>query len=278
MILSCRKHKTREHYKINKRGFTVIELIGAMVIISVLSLAGVSSISTSINNARYTSAESDFDGYRTAIQQFMLENPGILKTRNTNTIAHKLNEYLEDEMKFQTEDDGTFVYSSKKYPPYEKVGCAVKRLDPWGNPYRIGIDTQQVRALKADQSKKTLQARIFVISCGPNGTSSGPVTESNKGWYGVGYIDSGDDLFTGVQYVDGQINWGNYGCRNGNVDWSPGNYANLNNITKYCTSGGFAEIGREGSGLYRPGGYRGDGKIASLYTAVLTSTVVWDGT
>lgn len=96
MILSCSKHKTREHYKINKRGFTVIELIGAMVIISVLTLAGVSSISTSINNARYTSAESDFAGYRTAIQQFMLENPGILKTRNTNTIAHKLNEYLED--------------------------------------------------------------------------------------------------------------------------------------------------------------------------------------
>ena len=278
MILSCCKHKTREHYKINKRGFTVIELIGAMVIISVLTLAGVSSISTSINNARYTSAESDFDGYRTAIQQFMLENPGILKTRNANTIAHKLNEYLEDEMKFQTEDDGTFVYSCKKYPPYEKVGCAVKRLDPWGNPYRIFIDTQEPNSLKSNSSEKILQSRIFVISCGPNGTSSGPITESNKRWYGVCYIDSGDDLVSGVQYANGEINWGNYGCHNGNVDWSPGFYATINNITKYCTSGAYSDIRREGSGLYRPGGYRGGGTIVSLDSATITSTVVWDGT
>lgn len=181
-------------------------------------------------------------------------------------------------MKFQTEDDGTFVYSSKKYPPYEKVGCAVKRLDPWGNPYRIYIAEYECISLKSNSSEKTLQSRIFVISCGPNGTSSGPITEGNKGWYTVGYIDSGDDLVTGVQYVNGEITWGNYGCHNGNVDWSPGNYATINNITKYCTTGTFVDIKKEGSGLYRPGGYRGSGKIADLSSATITSTVVWDGT
>lgn len=201
-------HNSEKSKKMNKRGFTMIELIGAMVIIAILTVAGITAIATAISNSRMSATQTDLSGFQTPIEQFLLENPQMAKSNDTKAIAAKLNEYLEGEMQFKTvpttnADDGV------DYNNVDAGGWQTKRLDAWDQPFRIYIDTAEHAATNGTDAAKDSEIRIFVVSNGKNSTTGTTAKTGNR------YLDGTDDMFLMVQLVNGQVSHGMYGMRDG---------------------------------------------------------------
>lgn len=198
--------------KINKRGFTMIELIGAMVIIAILTVAGITAIATAISNSRMSATQTDLSGFQTPIEQFLLENPQMAKSNDTVAIATKLNEYLEGEMQFAVLPDEA-ADDDEDYTTSSNTGFAgkwiTKRLDAWDQPFRIYIDTAEHAATNGTDAAKDSEIRIFVVSNGKNSTTGCTGGTGNR------YLDGTDDMFLMVQLVNGQVSHGMYGMRDG---------------------------------------------------------------
>ena len=194
--------------KINKRGFTMIELIGAMVIIAILTVAGITAIATAISNSRMSATQTDLSGFQTPIEQFLLENPQMAKSDDTKAIAAKLNEYLEGEMQFKTVPT-TVAEDAVDYNNVDAGGWQTKRLDAWDQPFRIYIDTDEHDATNGTDAAKDSEIRIFVVSNGKNSTTGTTAKTGNR------YLDGTDDMFLMVQLVNGQVSHGMYGMRDG---------------------------------------------------------------
>lgn len=204
-------HNSEKSKKMNKRGFTMIELIGAMVIIAILTVAGITAIATAISNSRMSATQTDLSGFQTPIEQFLLENPQMAKSNDTGAIAAKLNEYLEGEMQFKVApqtgdnaDDGLDYNTVELSDSWQ-----TKRLDAWDQPFRIYIDTAEHGATNGTDAAKDSEIRIFVVSNGKNSTTGTTTKTGNR------YLDGTDDMFLMVQLVNGQVSHGMYGMRDG---------------------------------------------------------------
>lgn len=197
--------------KLNKRGFTMIELIGAMVIIAILTVAGITAIATAISNSRMSATQTDLSGFQTPIEQFLLENPQMAKSNDTGAIAAKLNEYLEGEMQFKVAPGtGDSADDDLDYNTVELADSwQTKRLDAWDQPFRIYIDTAEHAATNGTDAAKDSEIRIFVVSNGKNSTTGTTAKTGNR------YLDGTDDMFLMVQLVNGQVSHGMYGMRDG---------------------------------------------------------------
>ncbi len=216
------KKTRRSAYKIaNNRGFTTIELIGAMIIIAVLTVAGINAISTAISNSRMSAVQTDLAGYRIPIEQCLLEHPELEQepkrkqdkfTNHRVRVAAALDEYLEGEMKTRLKPSDMNAAGQgggsgqSSVDRLDQAGnWIVHRKDAWGIHYRICIvpDNGTGNGL-----------RVFVVSCGKNGeTGNGDVytdTTLNTA------LDS-DDMFMMVQLKNGRVSYGMYGMRFGNA-------------------------------------------------------------
>lgn len=201
--------ETKKEGKVNKRGFTMIELIGAMVIIAILTVAGITAIATAISNSRMSATQTDLSGFQTPIEQFLHENPQMAKKTNVGEIAAKLNEYLEGEMQFKTVPTTTTADDNVDYNDVDAGGWQTKRLDAWDQPFRIYIDTAKHGATNGTDAAKDSEIRIFVVSNGKNSTTGAASKTGNR------YLDGTDDMFLMVQLVNGQVSHGMYGMRDG---------------------------------------------------------------
>ncbi|MEG2378447.1 MAG: type II secretion system protein, partial [Clostridia bacterium] len=153
----------------NKRAFTMIELIGAMIIIAVLTVAGISAVSTAIENSRQTAINQDLDGFRKVAEQFLLENPDVSKWNGLNSpqqlkdsFAILNDKYLEGEMKIEPSTQGQSANGTN-------IWAKTRRLDPYGNPYTVITCTDR---LQADAAKDNSYSRIFIRCEGKNGTNT----------------------------------------------------------------------------------------------------------
>ena len=250
--------------KMNKRGFTMIELIGAMVIIAILTVAGITAIATAINNSRMSATQTDLSGFRTPIENFMLENPQMAKETDVNKIAVALNEYLEGEMQFidatqataETDNQTTYDYGTPN-----AGGWQVKRMDAWDQNFRVYIDTDNHSATQGSNDAKDTELRIYVISNGTNSTTGVDNTKSSNR-----YVDGDDDLFLCVQMVNGQVSSGYYGFDDGDSL-----FATDDADTDSCK----VEITdtNSGVGLYKANGTLAGGSIQDLSNVVFANTV-----
>lgn len=197
----------------NNRGFTMIELMGTLVIIAVLTVAGIAAIASSINKSRVSATMTDLSGFCLPIEQFLMENPQLAKSDDDGFIASELNKYLEGEMQFiNIPQIGDSADDLLDYSTVQTSGWQVKHLDPWDQPYRIYIDTSQHDGTNGSSPAKDTEIRIYVISNGKNSTT-GAVRMGNR------YLDGIDDLFLCVEYVNGHISSGYYGFDSGISDF-----------------------------------------------------------
>ena len=238
--------------KINKRGFTMIELIGAMVIIAILTVAGITAIATAISNSRMSATQTDLSGFQTPIEQFLLENPQMAKETNTTVIAAALNDYLEGEMQFKT------VPSSATEGAQDTSTIAAwetKRLDAWDQAFRIFINPENHSATTGPSNAQDTELRIFVVSNGKNSTTG----TLNKD------VDGDDDMFLMVQLVNGQVSHGMYGMRDGDSLFATADADTSNANTPIDSS--------TDAGQYLPNGSLSEGSIVDLTNVVLANTV-----
>ncbi|MEG2265286.1 MAG: type II secretion system protein [Acinetobacter sp.] len=181
-----------------KHGFTMIELIGAMIIIAILTVAGITAISTAINNSRLTAMTEDLSGFRKVAEQFLAENPQYAKwdgstdeqdDTQVNQILSDFNSnYLEGEMKHSSMYDVS---------PYYAVGLT-NRLDPWGNPYTICIHTLKFKPNNKNNTQSFI--RIAFKSGGENGS-----TNHDEGRKNPMASTDNNDWYQIVQYSDGTM-------------------------------------------------------------------------
>lgn len=212
--------------KANKRGFTMIELIGAMVIIAILTVAGITAIATAISNSRMSATQTDLSGFQTPIEQFMLENPQMAKSTDKVAIATALNKYLEGEMQFKGSPDAGDTIGNWE----------TKRTDAWDQPFRIYIDTAEHGGTNGTDPAKDSELRIFVVSNGKNSTTGNGSNTLNKD------LDGDDDMFLMVQLVNGQVSHGMYGMRDGDSLFAEDTAATTahTSVTKYLENGKLA--------------------------------------
>ncbi|MEG2376820.1 MAG: type II secretion system protein [Clostridia bacterium] len=186
--------------KANKKGFTMIELIGAMIIIAVLTVAGITAVTTAINNSRMTAAQEDLAGFRTVLETFCMENPQYAKGVNTapatiDAVMTDLNaNYLEGEMKF----NGVVEKGARGGV------VTLNRRDPWGTPYQLHINLDD---LDADGNATAVDSmmRFVVVSAGKNTTTTGQGPSEAAIATGAMSTDGNDDLAEVTQYANGAV-------------------------------------------------------------------------
>ena len=251
-VIHNEREVAQKDVKVNKRGFTMIELIGAMVIIAILTVAGITAIATAISNSRMSATQTDLSGFQSPIEQFMLENPQMAKQTDTTKIAAALNEYLEGEMQFKTVPAGSTEGQQDKSTI---AAWETKRLDAWDQPFRIFINPENHSATTGPSNAQDTELRIFVVSNGKNSTTG----TLNKD------VDGDDDMFLMVQLVNGQVSHGMYGMRDGDSLFATSDATVTNANTPISSS--------TTQGQYKPNGSLDKGSIIDLTNVVLANTV-----
>ncbi len=233
--------------KLNKVGFTMLELIGAMIIIAILTIGGIIAITSAINNSRMSALQSDLAGFRAPIEQFLLENPQYAKTATTYNnpeVLTALNEYLEGEMKIDLTHSGTETEVTAGGGTIAKISAitpttvvATNRMDPWKTRYKIYVNPDNLtteQAGKANWGKKAAagvekqdsELRIFIVSNAKNTTTG---TANNT-------LDGIDDSFLMVEYVNGRVSHGYYNLKDGNTNLTWGTPTAKTDIKEVTTT------------------------------------------
>lgn len=107
------------------KGFTVIQIVTAMVIFCILTGAAFYGASVYNKQAKYEKADADLIAYQTTIETAINYNkPKIMKQTFT---PETLNKYIGAEDKITAVQDGeTKIFQTEA-------------LDPWGMPYRVSV-------------------------------------------------------------------------------------------------------------------------------------------
>lgn len=272
-VIHNEREVAQKAVKVNKRGFTMIELIGAMVIIAILTVAGITAIATAISNSRMSATQTDLSGFQSPIEQFMLENPQMAKENDTKKIAAALNEYLEGEMQFKDVtalDGGVSNYAASMdgasgvvttritEPSPSTIGkWQTKRTDAWDQPFRIYINPMNHAGTTGPNNNQDTELRIFVVSNGKNTTTG---ANNNN-------LDGDDDMFLMVQMVNGQVSHGMYGMRDGDSL-----FAAASTTAAQVKANTLLASSTAAEGVYKENGFLDKGSIQDLNNVILANT------
>ncbi len=156
-------------------GFTLVEMLVVVAIIALLAAILIPSLGGAQKTARKRKAELECNAIKTAVEQFHGDfhyMPWKVKNDKERVGADSWAEDAADQKDVMDILRG----ENKLGKAYLEVSSRDTKgdegvfYDPWGNPYRIGIDRnldQQV-----DYKGKTYKARVLVISLGPDGEES----------------------------------------------------------------------------------------------------------
>lgn len=122
----------------NKKGFTLIEIMGVISIIAVLFILLIPNISNAFEKTRVLGVQHDMKNYETALKSF------FLKERKTEKTAQNANEYLDEKFKF------------------DENGVS-KKKNPFGEPYKLKEKSEKsVTVITKDKNKK--KTRYFTLT------------------------------------------------------------------------------------------------------------------
>ncbi|MEG2568204.1 MAG: type II secretion system protein, partial [Acinetobacter sp.] len=194
------------HSTFNKSGFTMIELIGAMIIIAVLTVAGISAISTAIDNSRQTKIQEDLAGFRTILEEFCIENPQYAKANMPSyshgdneahcaEIAQSLNEALGLEIK---NNPTAYLHGA------DGAVTILDVKDAYGTPYVLHM---HVMDLDVDRNPATKNSCLsfMIVSAGKNTWTMGMRENGSPAAEACFKTDGDDDAYLLVQYADGRV-------------------------------------------------------------------------
>lgn len=172
-------NKLLERFKINKRGYTMAELVIVMVILIILFAGMIPIYNIHVKNSRIDTVEGNLVIFKSDIEAY-LEDYGVFtipagasQTERAAGIKEFLNKLSTDYL-HMTFDSDSLVFNGTSF----YVDTQTK--DPWTNPYRMYYNF--------DPTSATVGTTILA--------SAGPNLGSNAEFYGVGEFD--DDILVTI--------------------------------------------------------------------------------
>lgn len=167
--------KIKKMLKKARAGFSLVELLIAVVVLGILSSMLIAAGTASQSKARMAVAQNDLDSLKNSIYQGMMAHPNMMKMtdgdpQTMKTIIDYMNSELDDAWQLELvgtpQDSGLVAYT--------KI-----QKDPWGNPYGLYVFTNDTHTSYLDDTGNPLSASdscmyIAVVSAGRNGTG-GPI-------------------------------------------------------------------------------------------------------
>lgn len=211
-----------------RRGTTMVELLGVMVVIAILAAIAIGGIGAARDNANETSAQSDIKTYTTAIQQVVMIHPEVMKftaladgsTKPANaieTLVGYINDQMEEQWKFEVLPGATLSGG---------VATSTIKRDAWGNPYGLYIYMDEKATTyigKDDQALKEADSCVYmaIVSAGKNATG-GPVGHDGNNFEAdtrkiasasamVNNTDGADDIGVIIRVLNGDIYTATFG-------------------------------------------------------------------
>ena len=206
-----------------RKGTTMVELLGVMVVIAILAAVAIGGIGAARDTANETSAQSDIKTYTTAIQQVVMIHPEVMKftANKPANAATVLIEYINSQM----EEQWHFEQLSGATDSGGIATSTIKR-DAWGNPYGLYVyfddkattyNGKQTTPLKDSDSC----LYIAIVSAGKNATG-GPVGEDGNNFDSttrkiltasnmVNNTDGSDDIGVIIRILNGDIYTATFG-------------------------------------------------------------------
>ena len=106
-------------YKVNKKAFTLVEILITLAVMSVLLIVLISNVDSATDKARKTASLTDIRSLQYAVLQVANQDKEL--TNDLNALADLLNKNLDTELTVIVENNKLKTYST----------------DAWGNPYQL---------------------------------------------------------------------------------------------------------------------------------------------
>ena len=162
--MKIRMHGNRG-FGTNQRGFTLIEMLIAVVILGILAMVVIPQVKSSSDDARVSAAKSDLSSMRNALENYASQHnnvyPGAIKTDGSGAAAATdcVTAFSDQLVKYsqangKTNVDSTALTVPPIYGPYLKGGALP------ANPLRAGVCrlVQQFDGSSADAVREGLRA------------------------------------------------------------------------------------------------------------------------
>ena len=180
-------------HRVYKAGYTLMEVMIVIVIMSILFIAGVNGYNTAVNNAKIDACETDLRTFSQAFSAYMMDfgrvefteaeiNSGLAAARMTEILDIMNRNYLPVKVVF--ESDTKVITSDDRKGVVELI--TQNKKDPWGKKYHIYINTLN--------STQTPAGLIVVRSFGTDGQKSSK--GDPKGHWGTDLF--GDDVLVAI--------------------------------------------------------------------------------
>lgn len=181
------------------KGFSLVELVIAILIIAVLVAAVFAGGSIIIKNAQISRTTSDLHNFSIAVESWMNQNPTIANVRNNESykkdtaLYNSFNALLAEDYKLEDVANTSNITTVQAADGGDYYIYRSKKTDAWGNAYYVVFTDQERSDLEGNKHSEFF---VEVISAGPNAKAKIGGTEDK--------ID-GDDIFLVGQYTDGNV-------------------------------------------------------------------------
>lgn len=130
-----------------RKGMTLVELLGVMVVIAILSVIAIGGISAARDNANVTSVISDMRTFENSVKQMLMIHPEVMKfvynkpANAAETMVKYLNEQTEEQWDFEFIGGGTDEFGTQITTNNNSGAIATTTIkrDAWGNAYTLYI-------------------------------------------------------------------------------------------------------------------------------------------
>lgn len=166
-----------------RSGFSLVELLIAVVVLGILSAMVLAAGTASQNRARVGVAQNDLDSLKNAVYQALMANPKFMKYTDSTIgaielVVDAINLELDDAWQFEILDGGSGLKSGA-------IGYTATQRDPWGSPYCLYIYTDSCTTGYHDESGTPCKesdsvVTVVIASAGRNGTGVGLGANGNN--------------------------------------------------------------------------------------------------